>query len=112
MKNVKSLILFSTASAVAGISCVAVNAAATYADQIDGSLEQQENTGGDKIRFISTMTPVTDLNSITKIYLNFKLSKAGEAPKNASLTTTSVDDEVLGTNGKNKSSNTYYAVHT
>jgi alpha-amylase len=112
MKNVKSLILFSTAFAVAGISCVAVNAAATYADQIDVSLEQQENTGGDKIRFISTMTPVTDLNSITKIYLNFTLSKAGEATKNASLTTTSVYDEVLGTNGKNKSSNTYYAVHT
>ena len=112
MKKIKSLILFSTVFAAAGISCVAVNANASYADTIGVSLEQQENTQGDKIRFISTMTPVTDLTSITKINLNFTLSKAGEATKNASITTTSVYDEVTGTNGKNKVSNTYYSVYT
>ena len=112
MKKIKSLILFSTVFAAAGISCVAVNANASYADTIGVSLEQQENTQGDKIRFISTMTPVTDLTSITKINLNFTLSKAGEATKNASITTTSVYDEVTGTNGKDKVSNTYYSVYT
>ena len=112
MKKIKSIILFSTVFAAAGISCAAVNASASYADTIGVSLEQQENTEGDKIRFISTMTPVTDLTSITKINLNFTLSKAGEATKNASITTTSVYDEVTGTNGKNKASNTYYSVYT
>ena len=112
MKKIKSIILFSTVFAAAGISCAAVNASASYADTIGVSLEQQENTKGDKIRFISTMTPVTDLTSITKINLNFTLSKAGEATKNASITTTSVYDEVTGTNGKNKVSNTYYSVYT
>ena len=112
MKKIKSLILFSTVFAAAGISCVAVNANASYADTIGVSLEQQENTQGDKIRFISTMTPVTDLTSITKINLNFTLSKAGETTKNASITTTSVYDEVTGTNGKDKVSNTYYSVYT
>ena len=107
MKSVKSLILFSTAFAVLGISCVAVNAAATKADQIDVILEQQENTTNDKIRFISTMTPVTDLASITKINLNFTLSKSGETTKTASITTTNVYDEVSGTNGKDKVDDTY-----
>ena len=112
MKRIKSLILFSTAFAVLGVSCFAVKAASTKADDIDVILEQQENAANDKIRFISTMTPVTDLASITKIDLNFTLSKAGETTLHASRTTTQVYDKVLGTNGKDKASNTYYSVFT
>lgn len=112
MKRIKSLILFSTAFAVLGVSCFAVKAAGTKADDIDVILEQQENAANDKIRFISTMTPVTDLSSITKIDLNFTLSKAGETTLHASRTTTQVYDEVSGTNGKDKASNTYYSVFT
>ena len=83
---------------------------------ITASLEGQENNtlGSEtKIRYIATIENVSDLNEIKSIRFNYYLYKyisTGSYSNSATYTTTKVYDEVLGTNGKAKVDNTYYAV--
>ena len=85
---------------------------------ITASLEGQENNtlGSEtKIRYIATIENVSDLNEIKSIRFNYYLYKyisTGSYSNSATYTTTKVYDEVLGTNGKAKVDNTYYAVFT
>ena len=111
MKKSKIFLTALSASLLATVGSLAVSASQPYVDAINVSLEAQENASSDKIRYISTMTPVMDLDSITKIDINLTLSKNG-VTKEKTITTYTVYDEVTGTNGKSKIENNYYAVFT
>ena len=115
MKKLKTLFLLLCAFSIAIFSAANVHAAEiqpTLASQIDVSLEYQENTDGTKIRYVSTITPLEDLSSVTKIDIKLTISKDGEDSRQTTITTTKVYDEIQGTNGKAKKENTYYSVYT
>jgi hypothetical protein len=87
-------------------------AAATLDSKVDVLLEQQESINDDKIRYVSTLvlSNAATLDDITKIDIEFQLSKAGKETKEAELSLFSVYESVTGAYGK--TDNTYYAVYT
>ena len=92
-----------------------VNAEALIKDSIDTTLEYQVNSSQNSMRFISTMVlnNNTTLDDITKIDMDFKLTKSGEEDKNSkTVTKTTVYEAISGENGKPKADDTYYAVFT
>ena len=82
-------------------------------DSIDITLEQQESLTSDKIRYISTIK-LNDktLEDIESIDVLVSISKTNHDTKNASVKLTNVYDAITGTNGKEKTEGTYYAVYT
>ena len=116
MKKVFKAAIFSLSALALPLALSATaRADALIKDSIDTTLEYQVNAGGDSMRFISTMVlnDSKTLNDITKIDMDFKLTKSGQDDKDSvTKTTTKVYESISGANGKAKVDNTYYAVLT
>lgn len=116
MKKVFKAAIFSLSALALPLALSATaRANALIKDSIDTTLEYQVNAGGDSMRFISTMVlnDSKTLNDITKIDMDFKLTKSGQDDKDSvTKTTTKVYESISGANGKAKVDNTYYAVLT
>lgn len=116
MKKVFKAAIFSLSALALPLALSAtVRADALIKDSIDTTLEYQVNASGDSMRFISTMVlnDSKTLNDITKIDMDFKLTRSGQDDKDSvTKTTTKVYESISGENGKAKVDNTYYAVLT
>lgn len=116
MKKVFKAAIFSLSALALPLALSATaRANALIKDSIDTTLEYQVNASEDSMRFISTMVlnDSKTLDDITKIDMDFKLTKRGETDKNSiTKTTTKVYESISGPNGKAKVDNTYYAVLT
>lgn len=116
MKKVFKAAIFSLSALALPLALSATaRANALIKDSIDTTLEYQVNASGDSMRFISTMVlnDSKTLNDITKIDMDFKLTKSEQDDKDSvTKTTTKVYESISGKNGKAKVDNTYYAVLT
>lgn len=116
MKKVFKAAIFSLSALALPLALSATaRANALIKDSIDTTLEYQVNSSGDSMRFISTMVlnDSKTLNDITKIDMDFKLTKSEQDDKDSvTKTTTKVYESISGENGKAKVDNTYYAVLT
>lgn len=81
-------------------------------DNISISLEQQESSDMEKVRYILVMENVDNLSDISTIQADLFLYKYGETAKKTTYDIEKVYESVTGTNGKTKVDNTYYAVLT
>lgn len=81
-------------------------------DNISISLEQQESSDMEKVRYILVMENVDNLSDISTIQADLFLYKYGETAKKTTYDIEKVYESVTGTNGKAKVENTYYAVLT
>ena len=87
-----------------------LNVKAETNDSISLSLEQQESSDCEKVRYILTISNVDSLADISSISINLFLYKYNSGAKKTSDTITKVYEAVTGTKGK--VDNTYYAVYT
>ena len=103
-------ILFFLASLLLIIPLFLINVEANTNDSFSLTLEQQESSDDEKIRYILTISNVSNLSDISSIDVNLFLYKYGSGAKKTKDSITKVYDTVLGT--KEKVENTYYAVYT
>ena len=113
MKKILKAILFTLSFVLLSFFGIAKAFASTaIKDKVAVTLEQQESINDDKIRYVSTLvlSDGATLADITKIDVEFSLSKAGEETRSAEVSLTSVYDSVVG--AYDQKDNTYYAVFT
>lgn len=92
--------------------CLTLGVNAKTNEDLSLTLEQQESSDYEKVRYILTLENVDNLSTITKIEANLFLYKYGSNAKKTTYEITKVYEYVSGENGKDRVDNTYYAVLT